>query len=77
VWIFIGGRGSNGLPATWKAEWLLTIVRSNSQPASTCLPSSRTSNRIVAANGMIHPVVRVSRNGVQRFTVSPSLVAEG
>ena len=71
-----GGRGSLGLPATWCAPWLLTIGRSNSQPASTVRPSSLISRRTVAASGRIQPDVMASRKGMQRLIVRPLLVAD-
>jgi hypothetical protein len=71
-----GGLGSSGLPATWYGEWLLTMTRSNYQPASKALPPSRISSRTVAASGIIQPVVIASKNGMHRLTVWPLSVAE-
>ncbi len=52
------------------------MTLSNSQPAVTVRPPSFTSSLTVAASGMIQPVSIASRNGMQRFTVSPLSVAD-
>jgi hypothetical protein len=50
------------------------MVRSNSHPASTVRPLSRTSRRKVAATGRIQPVISASKKGMQRLIVRPLLV---